>query len=318
VITCYNREEYIGEAIESASGQNYENKEVIVVDDGSTDGSWEIVKRAGPSVMATQTENCGVSHARNLGVQLASGDFVKFVDSDDRLRPRSLGAQLLHAIELPDRAISVTRASMIGEDGSPLERDDYSLLPSGFSGRIRPSVLLRKSTASVLPLFPRRALIECGGFNLGQDVGEDYDLVVRMLIRGFEFFQCDLDGYQVRSHRGARLSKGSTVAKYRQRLGSLERLYAAILGVPRELTFEDKVAFGQHIWAFGRAAVRDGFRDEAEKFFDLGRVVAGADAFVGSGMAGMLTSILGPVRAERVLEASKAIFLRNTSRKVRE
>ena len=85
IIPCYNRENYITDALNSALNQTYENIEIIVVDDGSTDNSVAVLTKYGDKINLIQQKNKGVSAARNTGLRLASGDYIIFLDSDDWL-----------------------------------------------------------------------------------------------------------------------------------------------------------------------------------------------------------------------------------------
>lgn len=88
IIPVYNTEEYISDCLDSILSQTYKNFEVIIVDDGSTDNSFNIVKnyqKNNDNITVLHIGNSGVSAARNLGIQLAKGEFLFFVDSDDTL-----------------------------------------------------------------------------------------------------------------------------------------------------------------------------------------------------------------------------------------
>ena len=88
VVITYNYERFVGEAIDSALSQTYPNIEVLVVDDGSTDGTTELVKnRFGDVVSYIYRENGGLSAARNTGIERAHGDYLCFLDSDDIILP---------------------------------------------------------------------------------------------------------------------------------------------------------------------------------------------------------------------------------------
>ncbi len=99
VIPAYNAERWLPETLESVAAQNMDDMEVIIVDDGSTDGTAAYVERQWPQFKLTRTANQGVSHARNLGTSLATGDFVQHLDADDVLMPGKISrqAQLLAA-----------------------------------------------------------------------------------------------------------------------------------------------------------------------------------------------------------------------------
>ncbi|HAW19007.1 MAG TPA: hypothetical protein DCX14_02395 [Flavobacteriales bacterium] len=94
VINNYNYERYLGAAILSALGQTYENCEVIVVDDGSTDGSRAIIESYGDQIKAIFKENGGQASAFNAGVEAAVGDYILLLDSDDELEPVAVEVSL--------------------------------------------------------------------------------------------------------------------------------------------------------------------------------------------------------------------------------
>ncbi len=87
VIPTYNRQQYICHAIESAFSQTLTDIEVIVVDDGSTDNTEEVIKPYRNKINYIKTENGGPAHARNVGMKMASGDYISWLDSDDLYYP---------------------------------------------------------------------------------------------------------------------------------------------------------------------------------------------------------------------------------------
>ncbi|HEV8550229.1 MAG TPA: glycosyltransferase family A protein [Polyangiaceae bacterium] len=90
VITCFNYAQYVGEAIESALAQTYSNLEVVVVDDGSTDASRDVIARYATRVRGIEQPNQGVAAACARGAAASRGDIVIFLDADDRLEPEAL------------------------------------------------------------------------------------------------------------------------------------------------------------------------------------------------------------------------------------
>ena len=89
VVPCHNAEKTIADTIRSALAQDVE-REVIVIDDGSTDGSASVISSFGPQIRVERRANAGVSAARNRGGELARGNFLQYLDSDDQLAPGTL------------------------------------------------------------------------------------------------------------------------------------------------------------------------------------------------------------------------------------
>src|SRR5437870_3978845 len=94
VIPLYNSVDYIGEAIESAVAQTFRDFELIVVDDGSTDGSASVVRGFGDAVRYVYQTNAGVSVAMNHGMALSKGELIAFLDNDDVWVPWKLERQV--------------------------------------------------------------------------------------------------------------------------------------------------------------------------------------------------------------------------------
>lgn len=94
IIATYNRADIVGEAIESILGQTYKNMEVLVVDDGSTDGTHEALRRFGNRIRVVRQENAGPGAARNRGIEVARGELIAFLDSDDIWMPTKLERQV--------------------------------------------------------------------------------------------------------------------------------------------------------------------------------------------------------------------------------
>lgn len=108
IIPVYNGSKYIREAIDSALNQTYPHKEVIVVDDGSTDDSWQIIKSYGQKIRAFKQENGGVSTALNLGIKQAKGEYISWLSHDDVYVPNKLSKQVEALNNLPAEEIEQT------------------------------------------------------------------------------------------------------------------------------------------------------------------------------------------------------------------
>lgn len=121
IVPVYNVEDYVGECLESICGQDYEDIEVVCVNDGSTDGSRDVLaqwqERDGRIVVVDQP-NKGLSAARNTGIDAAGGDYLCFVDSDDKLEPGAC-ARIVEGLSVPG-----TEALVFGAHTFPTETDD--------------------------------------------------------------------------------------------------------------------------------------------------------------------------------------------------
>lgn len=96
-IPCFNARRWIAASVQSALAQSWPEKEVIVVDDGSTDGSLGILEKFGPAIRLIRTDHCGGNHARNEALRNATGEWLQFLDADDYLEPEKLAQQFTEA-----------------------------------------------------------------------------------------------------------------------------------------------------------------------------------------------------------------------------
>ncbi|MHC5098093.1 MAG: glycosyltransferase family 2 protein, partial [Planctomycetota bacterium] len=104
VIPAYNAEKHIARAIESVLAQTRPADEVIVIDDGSSDGTGDVVRSFGDKVIFIQQENAGASVARNAGIEAATSDWIAFLDADDEWLPNKIELQIAQLKRNPDLA----------------------------------------------------------------------------------------------------------------------------------------------------------------------------------------------------------------------
>jgi glycosyltransferase involved in cell wall biosynthesis len=190
VIPAFNSEPFITNAIDSALTQDYANKEVIVVDDGSTDNTAELVKEYGSQVNFIRQGNSGPGAARNRGVAASGGEYIAFLDSDDFWLPGKLTAQVNFLERRPDIAL-LFHDWLVVNAGS---EEDLHLRSAINSANIESSpvdhktcedgwlynALLFDSIMTTISVMMRRSLFDkLNGFDESLPQGQDYDLWLR-------------------------------------------------------------------------------------------------------------------------------------------
>jgi glycosyltransferase involved in cell wall biosynthesis len=179
VIPCYNQAHFVGEAIESVLSQSYRNFEVVVVDDGSTDNTSEVASRYGEEgVRLIRQENRGLAGARNTGIRHSRGEFLVFLDADDRLLPDALEAGLRCFEAHPECALVAGHSRFIDVDGL-LRAEPRPPEPIGSD--LYTALLERKYFVIPGAVMYRRGVIESvGAFDTSLNATEDYDLYFRI------------------------------------------------------------------------------------------------------------------------------------------
>ena len=156
VMPVYNTERYVAEAIESVLAQSHSDFELVIVDDGATDGSYEICRRyLDPRIRIIRQPNRGLPAARNAGIREAKGSFIAFLDSDDMWKANKLELHMLHFKAKPDLGLSYSCSQYIDEEGRPF--GNYLIPPLR---DITPDVLFRGNPIGngSTPVVRRQAL----------------------------------------------------------------------------------------------------------------------------------------------------------------
>lgn len=187
VIPLYNKGPQIKRAIQSVLAQKFQDFEIIIVDDGSTDKSAEVVKGfTDPKIRLIQQENEGVSAARNRGIEKAKADLIAFLDADDEWTPSFLETVLRLKNKYPEagayaagykiyRGSEIKIANLKNLPPAPWE----GLLPSYFMS----TALGDHPVCSSAVCIPRNIIKELGGFKKGVVWGEDVDLWGRVALK---------------------------------------------------------------------------------------------------------------------------------------
>ena len=119
VIPVYNARDLIGDTIQSVLAQTLSNYEIIVVDDGSQDGSGDVVRAFGGQIRYIRQENTGVAGARNRGIEASTGEYIALLDHDDLWHPTKLEKQVAVLAQRPEVGLVITRIMHIRSDGTP-------------------------------------------------------------------------------------------------------------------------------------------------------------------------------------------------------
>ena len=184
LLPVYNREGSVGRAIRSVLAQTYPHYEIIVIDDGSTDGSLKVVEGFGAQVTVVAQAHAGVYAARNAGLRRARGELVAFIDSDDAWLPDKLALQV-PLMSRPEIGLVFGDAVHVSEPRENAPRTGRTSF--GVSPPRRGSVADRFSWCNFVPtctaLARRRCLEESGGFSEANAISADYLAWFRIALR---------------------------------------------------------------------------------------------------------------------------------------
>lgn len=186
VIPLYNKVRHVLRALESVRNQTHRDFEVIVVDDGSSDGGGAVVQgMADPRIRLISQDNAGVSAARNRGIREASADWIAFLDADDEWRPSFLATVLDLQARFPRAALCATAYGFRAGDKS--WRPAFQHCPEHSAGGLLEDYFLAMSGpppfCSSSVMVSRRVLDEIGHFPLGMARGEDLFTWAKIALR---------------------------------------------------------------------------------------------------------------------------------------
>lgn len=174
IIPCYNYANYVGKAVASVETQSYKNVEIVVVNNGSTDNSLEVLRAMGNRIRLVDQENKGQSGARNSALQEVRGEFVAFLDADDTWHPSKLEKQM-RLFQDPEVGLVYTGLTRVDPAGNIL-----SVQMPIHRGRILEKFALSPGAAVVggesTALIRTKALKEAGVFDTRLSIGSGWDM----------------------------------------------------------------------------------------------------------------------------------------------
>jgi glycosyltransferase involved in cell wall biosynthesis len=196
-IPTYNREHLLKETLDSVFAQTYRDFEVVIVDDGSTDGTKQMLEKNGYDVRYHWQENAGDANARNKLIELADGKYISFLDSDDLLYPDALEKMIKAMPQGAEDIVVYGPYVSIDEHGDILRKSKKKL----FDGRITRNLFENILIHSCGSLFPKKILVEAGCFDVSLSVCSDYDLWLRLSL-DYDFISIDKPVFKRRRHSG--------------------------------------------------------------------------------------------------------------------
>jgi glycosyltransferase involved in cell wall biosynthesis len=245
VIPAYNMAGYLSECLSSVMEQSFRDREVIVVDDGSTDGTPEVAKAFEPHIRYVRRRNGGVAEALNTGIELAQGEYVALLAADDALCAESLALRVWVLDRNPGVGMVSGGAQMIDEAGTPqwphrpIRRQGATHQPSEKAVRH----LLARNTVVCSTVMMRRSLLErVGGFRQESMPGEDWEMWLRIAAASDVVYLPQLLA-RVRIH------DESLTAKF-----TVESVRAAHSKILRHLFEEKELAGFEHLRGYAYAA----------------------------------------------------------------
>ena len=178
IIPAYNGDRFLGSAIDSVLQQTYQDYEIIVVDDGSTDNTAQVAQQYSDIRYFCQT-NQGVAASRNLGLAAAMGDYIVFLDQDDLLLPHKLSSQA--ALLDRDSTLGIVNSGWQICDRDRLTSEGAKIEPWQHIPNLTPTDLIIWKPVFLGAMMFRRIWLErIGGFDINLEQTPDVDLVLRL------------------------------------------------------------------------------------------------------------------------------------------
>jgi len=257
-VPTYNRKDYLKETIESILAQTYKDYEIVIVDDGSTDGTEDMIKQLGVPVTYHWQENGGDAAARNKLIELARGQYISFIDSDDLLFPDAI-ERLVEVMETEtEDVVAYGSYVRIDQDGKVYGKCKRKL----YSGNITKHLFQTIIVHSCGSIFPKKILENTVAFDTSLKVCSDYDLWL-FLSTKYKFVALPNPTFKRRRHLGnlSNVSFENGLTEFRV----LERFYYKKGGskaVPARIAMKVLSKGG---FKTGRCAIREGLYSQASQ-----------------------------------------------------
>jgi hypothetical protein len=281
IIPVHNRPQLLRRAVQSVLDQTYRPIEIIIVDDGSTDETFDVAKQLAAEhagdITAIQIRNSGPGAARQAGFEAAQGKFIQFLDSDDAILPEKFALQVAALSENPDCAAAYGKTRYYDfETEAPPDR------PGKRTGEriasMFPAHLLSRWWSTSTPLYRREACLAAGPWTTLRNE-EDWEFECRVARNGGKLAYVDAFVSETNMHGGDRLclDGSSDPAKLRDRA----QAHGLILGHAREAGIAPGAPemrhFAKELFLLSRQCGAAGLSAEAARLFELARSASPPD-----------------------------------------
>lgn len=269
VMPAFNAAATISIAVQSVRGQTFNNWQLLIIDDGSTDATADIARaycRQDPRISLLRGEHQGVSCARNLGIRESRGDVIAFLDADDAWHPDKLARHLQHLTQRPDVGVSYSQAEILDQHG----RHTGQFSRGRICGLRAEHLLYSNPTTTTSTLVVRRTVFDQAGFfNTRMSFAEDLEWLIRAsVVSGFLLEGLDLPLTLYRTNAQGLSSQLARMQQGWEALISEVNAYA-----PDLVRLHYRPARAEHLCYLARRALRLGGQGHNALRF-LGRALA--------------------------------------------
>jgi glycosyltransferase involved in cell wall biosynthesis len=226
IIPCYNASAFIRETIDSTLRQSLMPAEVIVVDDGSTDGSAAIAESYGSPVRVIRQHNQGESIAMNAAIAVARADYIVILGADDVLHPYLIESQWSAIRDVP-KGVACTGFAFFMESTS---RPFGETMPSADS--FFPGIISANLAPASCWMVPKESILQAGCFYAPQQYFEDWDLWWRVGLTGATLVRVPMVGFYYRQHANSQLATLASAERAYGHAWVMERMCRAMLDRP--------------------------------------------------------------------------------------
>ncbi|MEJ2647391.1 MAG: glycosyltransferase [Sedimentisphaerales bacterium] len=274
IIPTYNRSKYVTKAIESVLAQTYKSYEIILIDDGSSDDTKELIKPYLDRVKYFYQDNSGASAARNNGIRNAKGQWIAFLDSDDEWLPDKLAVQTRFIEKHSEIVAHMVNINLVNYNGKSLNsflhckfphENEEGLIKEPFIPHLRYRTLAMPSGV----MCRRECAINAGLFDESFCIGEDYDFMCRLALQG-SWGYCSFELVRMYHRTESTMRLSSFKNDYSTMIGNLIKTHKKLLQCELTETERKHVirVLARNYNSLGYASLCHGNESEAGKAYE--------------------------------------------------